>query len=64
MSLLPDPPTKSRGRCAVCGHWRPPIAKAHGDPFCSRDCAGSWHSPLRQAAYAWALAHMARRARS
>lgn len=31
--------TRARARCQRCGQSVPPVARKHGDPFCSRVCA-------------------------
>lgn len=48
--MIPDPPCRADGGCAVCGQ---PRAKANrkalyadaaaSDPFCSTACARAWH---------------------
>lgn len=37
-----DPPIREDGRCR-CGKRRPPVAVTHKDPWCSTNCARTWH---------------------
>jgi hypothetical protein len=45
-SLLADPPRRGDGRCVNCRRGRSEIAVKDGDPFCSTECAHTWHDPL------------------
>jgi hypothetical protein len=45
-SLRADPPRRADGRCVNCRRDRPVIAVKDGDPFCSNECARTWHDQL------------------
>ena len=45
-SLLADPPRRGDRRCVNCRSCLPEIAVKNGDPFCSTECARTWHDQL------------------